>query len=96
MLDNHHLRKYRSRWTKMKTFKEYLEESKSINEIKDQHGDYEIRQQMKYGKNGNEVSDGWVVYRKGYFRPEEHFYYKSQAVKAIKLWAEEDKKKNKG
>lgn len=74
----------------MISFKQY------ITEIKDDHGQYEIRTQMKYGRDGNsEVPDGYVVYKKGNFRPEEHFYRKSDAVKAIKLWIEQDKVQNK-
>lgn len=72
----------------MISFKEYL------TEIKNEHGDYEIQTQMKYGRDGNsEVPDGYVVYKKGQYHPIEHFYRKSDAVKAIKQWIEQDKQK---
>lgn len=70
-------------------FKEYL------TEIKDNHGDYEIQTHMKYGKKGGEVPDGYMVYKKGHFRPIEHFYRKSDAVAAIKQWIEQDKAEQK-
>jgi hypothetical protein len=68
----------------MRSFKEYL------TEVKDPEG-YEIQPHFKYGKKGGEVQDGYMVYKKGNFRPVDHFYRKSDAVKAIKLWIEQDK-----
>ena len=75
-----------------KTVPNCIPESEEINEIKDDYGTYEIRTHMKYGRDGNsEVPDGYMVYKKDRFRPEDHFYRKSDAVKAIKAWIEQDK-----
>jgi hypothetical protein len=74
----------------MITFKEYL------CEIKDIHGNYEIRTHMKYGRDGtSEVNDGYMVFKKDGFKPIDHFYRKSDAVKAIKMWIEQDKMEHK-
>lgn len=72
------------------SFKQYL------NEIKSNHGDYEIFIHTKYGRDGNsEVRDGYMVYHKDQAHPLEHFYRKSDAVIYIKNRIEQDKLKEK-
>lgn len=68
----------------MISFRQYMQEAAEPSE-------YEVRQQYKYGKDGNsEVRDGYMVMR-GYSQVE-WFKYKSDALKFVKDAIAQDKK----